>query len=422
MHRAFAKVVSMGALVVVVATAGADWPGFRGPRGDGVSPERGLPVRWGAEENVVWKTKLPGPGTSSPIAWGERVFVTCYSGYGVSRGKDGDPAQLRRHLLCLDRKTGQTLWGKEVAAALPETKFNQYIAQHGYTSSTPATDGERVYVFFGRTGVLAFDFQGQQLWHTEVGKWLNSWGSAASLVLYRDLVVVNATIESGSLVALDKATGKQVWRAKGVADCWSTPLLVEVPGGKHELVLNTQGLVLGFDPETGKELWRCDGIDASSTTASPVASGGVVFVTGAGAAGNAVVAIRAGGRGDVSQTHVLWKQRRGVNHCSPVVVGDYLYWISGQVMCMRTDTGQIVFQERLYSAGQEYPSPVAAEGKIFAFTRRNGTYVLATTDRLEKLAHNDLGDASDFNASPAVSHGQFLVRSHEYLYCLGEKK
>jgi outer membrane protein assembly factor BamB len=421
MHSALIRVLSIGAFVSVLGTAAADWPRFRGPRGDGVSPERGLPVTWGAQDNLVWKTKLPGPGTSSPITWGERVFVTCSTGYPDSQTQKGDVAQLRRHLLCLDRKTGQILWDREVAALLPEVAYNRYISEHGYASSTPATDGERVYVFFGRTGVLAFDFDGKQLWHTEVGRMLNSWGSAASLALHGNLVLVNATLESGSLVALDKTTGKQVWRAKGLADSWSTPVLVEVPGGKQEVVLNTQALIVGFDPATGQELWRCDGIEVSAPTSSPAVKGDVVFVMGSGSGGSQTLAVRAGGRGDVTKTHVLWKQRRGTNQCSPVVWGDYLYWISGQVTCLRTDTGEIVFQERLYP-GQEYASPVAAEGKIYAFTRRHGTHVLAAKDRLEKLAHNDLGDRSDFNASPAVSQGQLLARSYEYLYCLGEKK
>jgi outer membrane protein assembly factor BamB len=422
MDYPFPRLLPLGLLVLAAATTGADWPGFRGPHGDGVSPERGLPVHWTDTENVVWKYKLPGPGTSSPIAWGDRVFVTCYSGYGVPEGKKGELADLRRHLLCLDRKTGTLLWQSTVAALLPETEYNRYIVQHGYTSSTPVTDGERVIVFFGRSGVRAFDFAGKELWHADVGKILNSWGSAASLVLYKNLVLVNATVESGSLVALDKTTGKQVWRAKGINDCWSTPLLVELPGDKHEVVVNTQGVLLGFDPASGERLWQCDGIAASSTTSSPVAKNGVVYVMGSGPGDNTVMAVRAGGRGDVSSTHVVWKQKGGVNNCSPVLAGDYLYWISGQVWCVRADTGKLVYQERLYPAGQEYASPVVAEDKIFAFTRHHGAYVLAVKDRLERLAHNDLGDRCDFNACPAVSQGQVLVRSFEYLYCLGAKK
>ncbi len=414
-------VVTAGVLIASAA-AGADWPGFRGPRGDGVSADRGLPLKWSADENLVWKTKLPGPGTSSPVVCGDRVFLTCFTGYGGPGFRDGDLDKLRRHLLCVDGKSGKVLWTQDVVPLMPENEWNNYLTQHVYASSTPATDGERVYVFFGRTGVLAYDLDGKKLWQTEVGKALNSWGSAGGLVVYKDLVIVNASVESTSLIALDRMTGKQVWKYKGVADCWSTPLLLEVPGGKTEVVVNTLGLVLGFDPEKGEELWRCDGITVTASTSSPTVGRGVVYVMGAGSGGNVTMAIRAGGRGDVTKTHVLWKAKTGANHCSPILVGDYLYYVSGQVWCLRADTGQIVHQERLYRSNQEYVSPVAADGKLFAFTRRNGTFVLRATEKPEKLAHNELGDASDFNASPAVAGGRFFVRSNEYLYCLGEKK
>jgi outer membrane protein assembly factor BamB len=413
------KFLAMVVVACVGALAGADWPAFRGPKGDGTSGERGLPLKWGPEENVAWKTKLPGPGTSSPIVCKDRVFVTCYTGYGITKG--GSVSDLRRHLLCLDRKTGKILWQKEVAPLLPETDFNRYINEHGYASSTPATDGERVFVFFGRTGVLAFDFDSQELWRTEVGKGLNSWGSASSPVVYRDLVLVNATIESGSLLALDRKTGKQVWRVKNLTDCWCTPLIVELPGGKAEVVLNMSGTLLGVDPEKGEQLWQCDGIGTSAATSSPVARDGVIYVMGAGGDGPVTMAVKAGGRGDVTKTHILWTQKVGTGQTSPVLHGNRLYAVSGQVWCLKTDTGEILFRERLYDARQEYVSPVAAEGRLILFTRRNGAYVLAAKDQLEQLAHNDLDDRSIFNASPAISQGQIFVRSNEYLYCLGKR-
>src|SRR5262245_47931560 len=200
------KVLAAAVVLGALASAGADWPAFRGPRGDGVSPEGDLPVKWGPQDNVVWKTKLPGPGTSSPVVVGERVFVTCFTGHEAARS--GDVEKIRRHVVCVDRKTGAVRWHKEFAAKLPENDYNSYHREHGYSSSTPACDGERLYVFFGRTGVLAFDLDGNLVWQVEVGKGLNSWGSAGSPVLYRDLLIVNATVESGALVALDRKTGK----------------------------------------------------------------------------------------------------------------------------------------------------------------------------------------------------------------------
>jgi outer membrane protein assembly factor BamB len=422
MNRTHPGLALLTLLCLLGSVLGANWPQFRGPTGDGVSPEQGLPVTWGPDQNVLWKTRLPGPGISGPVVWGERVFVACYTGHGVGKA-GGDVKDLRRHLLCLNRSTGTVRWRKEIAPKLPETPFNNYLREHGYASGTPATDGERVYVFFGRTGVLAFDLDGNQLWHTEVGKGLNSWGSASSPVVYRDLLLVNASVESGALMALDRRSGKEVWRAKGVRDSWSTPLLVELPGGKHEVVINTTGELLGFDPDTGERLWECEQVVSGTPATTPVAKGGVVYTMSSAFGGERqAMAVRAGGRGDVSQTHMVWRQKAGATLCSPVLYGEYLYWVSGQVWCLRADTGAVVYQQRLYETRNEYGSPVAADGKLFAFTRRHGTYVLAAGPRFEQLAHNELGDDSPFGSTPAVSDGHFFTRSNEYLYCIGKRQ
>jgi outer membrane protein assembly factor BamB len=415
--------LGLGFCLVLVAVAGSDWPRFRGPGGQGVSKDKGFPVHWSAKENILWKLKLPGPGSSSPIVWKDRVFVTCYTGYGLVRGKSGDLQKLRRHLLCINRSSGNILWQKEVVALLPESDFSSMISEHGYASSTPGTDGEHVYVFFGRTGVLAFDFAGNQLWHKEVGKYVDGWGSASSPILYKDLVIVNASIESQSLVALNRKTGEQVWRAKDISSGWSSPILVEVPGGKVELVQTTSDELLGFDPDTGTQLWSCEGVTSATASSSPVSRNGIVYVMGAAnAGGRTLMAVRAAGKGDVSKTHVVWKKKLGANHCSLLLYRDLLWWISGQVYCVRPDTGQLVFQERLYPTRQEYVSPVAAEGRIYAFTRYNGAFVLTAQGKFEQLAHNNLGDDSAFNASPALSNGHIFVRSNRFLYCIGQRR
>ena len=419
MSKRLAKLLSAAALLFA---AGADWPAFRGPNHLGTSDERGLPVKWTATDNVVWKVKLPGPGSSSPIVCGDKVFVTCWSGYGEAKGKKGDVKDLRRHLLCLDRKTGQTLWDKTVPAKLPELEYKTQVTQHGYTTSTPVTDGERVYVYFGRTGALAFDLDGKELWHTELGKALNTFGSGGSPTLYKDLLIVNATVEGGSLAALDKKSGKEVWKVKGLGDCWSTPVVVAVPGGKDEVVLNGPAALTGFDAEKGTQLWECDLITTAYASSTPLVKGDVVYVMNAGSGERQFVAVRAGGRGDVTKTHLLWQQKVGASYCSPVLVGDRFYFVSGGFTCLKADGGEVVFQERLAGVGTEYGSPVAADGKIFIFTRFGGAYVLAAKDKLEVLARNSLDDGSAFNASPAVSQGQLFVRSMDYLYCLGEKK
>ncbi len=408
--------------LALLSPAAADWTGFRGPKNLGVSDETGLPVRWSESENVVWKTKLPGPGSSIPITHGDRIFLTCYTGYGTDQDGSGDPAQLRRHLLALDRTGGKILWQKEVPARQPEAPFRGQIALHGYASSTPATDGERLYVFFGKSGVFAYALDGQQLWQADVGSGTDVWGSASSPVLYKNLVVVNAGVESGSLVALDKQTGTPVWKTPGVKRAWGTPVLVDVPGGQPELVMNLPKTVAGYDPDTGKPLWTCQGIDDGYICTSVVAKDGVVYAIGG--RNNTAVAVKAGGRGDVTKTHRLWTQKAGANVPSPVLYEGHLYWVNdrGVANCLKADTGEIVYQERLPGTAQSYASPLEADGKLYVVSRQSGTYVLAARPKFELIARDQFADdPSVCNASPAVDRGQLLLRSNEYLYCIGKK-
>jgi outer membrane protein assembly factor BamB len=408
-------------LVLAFGPARADWPGFRGPQGSAVSDEKGLPTKWSGTENLVWKIKLPGPGGSSAITLGDRVFVTCYTGYGIPGNSGGSQDQLRRHVLCLDRKTGRTRWDKVVEAKLPETGYRSFITQHGYASSTPATDGERLYVFFGKSGVLAFDLDGKQLWQTSVGTGTHGWGSGSSPVLYKDLVIINAGVESNALVALNKRTGSEVWKAPGIRRSWSTPLLVDVGGGKQELVISMEGTILGFNPGTGKELWKCEGIN-DYVCPSVAAKDGVVYAIGGRQA--EALAVRAGGRGNVTKTHLVWEKNIGSNVTSPLVYGDHLYWVSdrGMAYCVKAKTGEQVYAERLPGNAQVYASAVAGDGTIYVVTRQKGTFVLPAKPKFEVLAHNTFeGDKSIFNASPAISDGRLYLRSNEFLYCVGKK-
>jgi outer membrane protein assembly factor BamB len=194
-------VVTLGLLA---APAGAaDWPQFRGPGGLGIAPDTGLPTTWSATENVLWKTDLPGPGASSPIAVANKIFLTCYSGYGLPDQRSGDMKDLKRHLVCLDRASGKVLWTQDVPHEGSENSYQGYQALHGYASGTPASDGKAVYVFFGKAGVFAFDLAGKQLWKVSVGERTHNWGSGTSPVLFKDLVLVNASVESNALVALN---------------------------------------------------------------------------------------------------------------------------------------------------------------------------------------------------------------------------
>jgi len=225
----------LAALLTCVSThiTAADWSQFRGPDGSGVSDAKGTPLKWSDTEGLAWKTDLPGPGTSSPIVFGNKIFLTCYT--GVQPGRGGSLDDLKRHLLCLDRATGKLLWNTPVPADLPEQSGIR--EDHGYATSTPVADAERVYVFWGKSGVFAFDHAGKKLWNTKVGDKLNGWGSATSPVLHKDLVLVNASVESSALVALDKKTGAEKWRAGGITESWHAPLVVALPGGKSEVVL-----------------------------------------------------------------------------------------------------------------------------------------------------------------------------------------
>ncbi len=410
------SLVRLSMVVVIASALGADWKQFRGPGGQGVSGETNLPATWSDNENLAWKVPLPGYGASSPITLGGRVYVTCYSGYAVEGAESADLDDLQRHVVCLDQATGRIHWNKTVEVKPGESKR---VRDHGYAGGTPVTDGEKLYVFFGRGGVFAFDLDGNQLWDTEVGTGVHGWGSATSPVLYKDFVIVNASIESNSLVALDKRTGKEVWRVAGMRRSWSTPLLVDTPGGKQELVVSVHSRILGFDPANGEELWSCAGIQ-DYVCPSVVSKNGVVFAIGGRRA--TAIAVRAGGRGDVTESHKLWEKAVGSNVTSPVIQGDHLYWVShrGIAYCLKLADGEEVYRERI-NIGRVYASATAADGKLYVVSRQRGAVVLAAKPEFEQLAHNKLDDDSIFNASPAISGGKLFVRSDKHLYCIVNK-
>ena len=414
--------------ILTLCTA-ADWTQFRGPGGSATSADTGLPVEWSSDRNVVWRTKLPGLGSSCPITLNGRIYVTCYSGYGIEPNQ-GDMKDLLRHVVCLDEATGKILWKKDFQPVLPESRYGGGNSSwHGYATSTPTTDGERLYVFFGKSGVYCLDLDGNEIWHTSVGERTHSWGSGSSPVLYDDLVIVNASVESGSLVALDKQTGEVVWRVPRIRGCWNTPVLVPLPDGRTELVLSLpgrpEGRIVGFDPATGKELWHCAGIeDGGYVVPSVVAHDGIVYAIGGRR--NTAVAVRAGGRGDVTDTHLLWRVHRGSNVSSPVYHDGHLYWVHerrGIAYCLDAKTGEVVYEQRLRPRpGIVYSSAIQADGRIYVVSQRNGAYVLAAEPRFRLLAHNRFDDdSSRTNASLVVSNGRLLLRSDRYLYCLGAR-
>ena len=401
-------------VALLVAPAGAeDWPRFRGPSGDGASGENKVPLQWGPKDNIAWKVELPGPGSSSPIVVGQRVLVTCFTGKKAE--------EIVRHVICFDRAGGKQLWKNSYPAPQPEMDYTGQLLQHGFTTSTPISDGERFYVHFGRDGVRAFDLDGKLQWHESVGTIVSTFGSGASPLLVGDKIIVNATVESGALFALDKKTGKRLWKTRINGDCWSTPALAKLAGGKEELVLNGSNWVYGFDLDSGKELWRVESL-GGHISSTPLVRDGLVYVVNSGTEGKLTLAIRPGGRGDVSQTHVAWKQEKvGGSHCSPLLLGDRLCWFSGMARAVSAKDGSILQQERLDDLVNLYSSPISAGDTIVLFTRKTGAYTLRAKD-LTVIHHNDLDDASGINASPALSGGQLFIRSNRYLYCIGPAK
>lgn len=401
----------------------SDWLQFRGPNMSGIADGENYATTWSATENVVWRTELPGPGSSSPIVVGDKVFVTCFR--GVSKNSS-DLSRLERILLCVDRNDGKILWQNVVKGVANEDRFQGFIQGHGYTTSTPISDGERVYVFFGKAGVIACDLDGNQLWQTSVGTGSAKmgWGQGASLILYRDLLIVPAFAECQAMVALNKYSGSRVWKsaAEGFDGSWCSPTLVDLPDGKQELVVSVPFEIWAYDPANGDFLWFAEGIKEGVIGPTLVSKDGVVYAIG-GRLG-AAVAIRAGGRGDVTKSHTVWRKAFGSYVPSPVLLDDHLYWVSDKAIafCVKTADGDQVYRERIGDAGELYSSVVAANGSLFAVSRENGTFVYPAKPQFESAVRNVVdADAGTCNATPAFSNGLMFLRTSRYLYGIGRK-
>lgn len=392
------------------ATAG-NWPAWRGPLGNGYSDETGLPLTWSATENVRWKTPLPGPGNSTPIIWGDRVFLT----QSLDRGGR------QRAVICLDRRTGKILWQQSITFDGEETTH----ADNPYGSASPVTDGERVIAWFGSAGAVCYDFEGKELWRRDLGRFEHIWGNASSPLLYRDLAIFNCGPgERTFLLAVDKQTGKDVWKVEipggsfgekstDWSGSWSTPVLVRVKG-RDELLLSWPEAVRAYDPRTGRDLWSCQGLTKLVYT-SPVATPEVV-VAMSGYGGSAL-AVRPGGSGDVTATHRLWREPRSPQRIgSGVIIGDYFYVVNapGTAECIEWKTGKSLWTERIGFAS--WGNLVYAAGRLYVTTKQGETVVMAASPKFEILARSPLAEPT--LASIAVSQGDLFIRTYNHLWCI----
>lgn len=395
-----------------------DWSAFRGADGQGNAGKVQLPLKWGETENIAWKTELPGPGASSPVVHGRHVYVTCYSGFFVPGQPGGTQADLRRHLVCVERSSGKVLWRRELEAKLPE---EERIRDHGFAASTPACDAAGVVVFFGKTGVIAFDHEGHEKWRADVGSKTHGWGSSASPVLHGKLVLINASVESESLRALDRRTGREVWSVEGIKESWNTPVIAKSANGRVELLLAMQGSLRAYNPETGEQYWTCKTDITWYMVPSVVCDRGTVYCLG-GRSGVAGLAVKMGGSGDVTGSLRLWTSMKGSNVTSPVFHEGHLYFMNDNreiAYCLSAETGEVVYEQRVNRAGQVYASALLSGGRIYYLTREGRTIVIPAAPKFEELGRNDLRDGGQFNGSFAVDGERLLVRSDRYLYAIG---
>jgi len=419
-----------------VAGVGENWPAWRGAGGSGICRERELPLRWTTNENVRWRVALPDRGNSTPIIWGEHVFVT---------QSVGD----RRTVMSLDRRDGKLLW----QAGPTWTEKELTYPENPPCTPSPVSDGKRVIAWFGSAGVYCYDFHGSELWHRDLGIQSHSWGYASSPVLYRDVCFLNfGPGERSFLIALDKRSGKTVWqydaprlgadakwahfggeatydekpdalKVSEVAGSWATPLVVHAHG--HDQLVAVFALrLMGFAPKTGAQLWTCGGPNIGAYS-SPFFGEGIVALNASGLT-NTVVAVRPTGRGDVTATHRLWIQRPGDNKTclgAGVVYQGHIYQVNmmGFGECRDLKTGELIWEERLTGTGARnasWSAPVLAGDRLYAANQNADVFVLRANPKFECLATNSIG-GEPMNASLSVSDGEIFIRTDKGLWCIG---
>jgi outer membrane protein assembly factor BamB len=409
-------------LIVLAASQGSaeHWPQWRGPFLNGLSGEKNLPTKWSTTENITWKLKTPEWSGSTPIVWGDHVFLN------VGEGNE-------LWLWDVDRTKGSLRWKRPLGIG------NQRMMKQNMSSPSPVTDGSLVWVMTG-TGVLkAFDFAGKEIWMRSIqqdyGRFGLQWGYASSPLLVEDALFVQVlhgmhTDDPSYVLRIDKMTGKTVWRVNRLTrarfespDAYTTPALLRYAGGT-EVVITGGDVVTGHDPATGKELWRADGLNPRNDgsyriVASPFVQGDMIF---APSRERPLLALKAGGRGDVTASHVLWSFNNGPDVPTPVTDGTYLYSINdrGIMFCLDAKTGKTVYGPQRLRSATYSGSAVLADGKIYITDEDGVTSVVQSGPKYALLAENDLGDYT--LSSPAISEGQIFVRTASFLYAIGQRR
>ncbi len=436
--------IRVGAFLLAFTAAAQNWPSFRGNGAAGVADGNQLPVAWNVSQgtNIAWKTPIPGLAHSSPIVWGDRVFVTTAvssrGGENFKRGLygEGDASDDRSvqqwKLLCLNRKTGAMMWERLAYQGVPKEKRH---IKATYANATPATDGEIVVAFFGSQGLYAYNLDGQALWRRDLGR-IDAgaydlpdyeWGTASSPIVYRDLVIVQCDQQKGSfLAALDRKTGKTVWRAeRDELPSWGTPTIVSSKA-RDELVANASNFIRGYDPLTGKELWRLGG-SSKITAPTPIDAGGLIVVASGRRPEAPIFAVHTGASGNITlaadQTRnsaVAWsKTQRGPYMPTPLFYRGILYVLGNAGIFDAYDfqTGREIYRQRIPHQGSGFSaSPVASDGRIYLSSEDGDIFVVSSGEHFELLRTNSMEDP--VMATPAISGGLLLVRTQHALYAI----
>lgn len=427
------------------STDGANWPSFRGPNASGIAEKYATPVSWDVEtsKNIKWKIPIPGLAHSSPIIWGNRLFVTTAVGeddaelkvglYGNIQSVDDDSVHEWK-VYCLDKKTGKILWEKTAHKGVPKVKRHPKAT---HANSTPATDGEYVVAFFGSEGLYCYDMDGQLAWKKDFGL-LDSaffmvpsaqWEFASSPVIHQGVVIVQCdALNTAFLAALDIKTGKEIWRTiREDVPTWSTPT-IHVGEKQTQIIVNGFKHIGSYDFKTGKEIWKISG-GGDIPVPTPVVAHGMVFINSAHGRLSPIFAIKLDSKGDISlkedntsNDSIVWSVRRGGSYMlTPLIYGDFLYNVqwNGALTCYNARTGDVVYNEQLGKMTGFSASGVAADGKLYFASEEGDVFVIKAGPEFEALAANTMKDKC--MATPAISDGTLYFRTHHYLYAVSDK-